>query len=141
FPFPISQFPFPMFSSYTNFDRDEWASLRLNTPLTLTEDDLAELKGLNEQLSLKEVVEVYLPLSRFLNLHQNGSRELARVMDLFLGKTGGRRPYLIGIAGSVAVGKSTTARVMRALLGRWPDHPRVELVTTDGFLYPDAELE
>ncbi len=129
------------FSTYTNFSRDEWAALRFNTPLTLTEADLAELQGLNERLSLREVVEVYLPLSRFLNLHQSATRDLARVMDIFLGKTVGRRPYLIGIAGSVAVGKSTTARVMRALLARWPDHPRVDLVTTDGFLYPNAILE
>jgi type I pantothenate kinase len=129
------------FSTYTDFSRDEWAALRFNTPLTLAESDLAELKGLNERLSLDEVIEVYLPLSRFLNLHSNATRDLARVMDVFLGKTYGRLPYLIGIAGSVAVGKSTTARVMRALLARWPDHPRVELVTTDGFLYPNAVLE
>jgi type I pantothenate kinase len=142
--FPASPFPAaaPMpFSSYTSFDRDQWAALRFNTPLTLTEADLAELKGLNEALSLREVVEVYLPLSRLLNLHLNGSRDLARVMDVFLGRALGERPYLIGIAGSVAVGKSTTARVMRALLARWPDHPRVALVTTDGFLFPNAELE
>jgi len=129
------------FSTYTTFDRAEWAALRFNTPLTLSEADLAELQGLNEQLSLNEVIEVYLPLSRLLNLHVSASRELGRVADLFLGKTTTDHPYLVGIAGSVAVGKSTTARVMRALLARWPDHPRVELVTTDGFLYPNAELE
>jgi type I pantothenate kinase len=129
------------FSTYTNFSRDEWAALRFNTPLTLAEADLAELKGLNERLSLVDVIEVYLPLSRFLNLHSNATRDLARVLDVFLGKTSGEVPYLIGIAGSVAVGKSTTARVMRALLARWPDHPRVDLVTTDGFLYPNAVLE
>jgi type I pantothenate kinase len=129
------------FSSYTSFDREEWAALRFNTPLTLTEADLAELKGLNERLSLRDVVEIYLPLSRLLNLHLAATRDLARVLDVFLGRTVGRRPYLIGIAGSVAVGKSTTARVMQALLSRWPDHPRVELVTTDGFLFSNAELE
>ena len=129
------------FSSYTTFDRTEWAALRVNTPLTLTEADLAELKGLNEQLSLADVVEVYLPLSRLLNLHVAATRELARVTDLFLGKTTGAPPYIIGIAGSVAVGKSTTARVMQALLARWPDHPKVDLITTDGFLYANQELE
>jgi type I pantothenate kinase len=129
------------FSSYTSFNREEWAALRFNTPLTLTEADLAELRGLNEALSLAEVVEVYLPLSRLLNLHVAATRDLARVADLFLGKTTGATPYLIGIAGSVAVGKSTTARVMQALLSRWPDHPKVDLVTTDGFLWPNQVLE
>jgi type I pantothenate kinase len=129
------------FSTYTSFSRPEWAALRFNTPLTLTEGDLAELQGINEQLSMREVEEVYLPLSRLLNLHVGATQELARVADIFLGKTAGERPYLIGIAGSVAVGKSTTARVMRALLARWPNHPRVELVTTDGFLLANRELE
>ncbi|MBL8985440.1 MAG: type I pantothenate kinase [Gemmatimonadales bacterium] len=129
------------FSTYTSFDRDEWAALRFNTPLTLTEADLTELRGLNEQLSIHEVEEVYLPLSRLLNLHVGASRELARVSDIFLGRTVGVKPYVIGIAGSVAVGKSVTARVMRALLARWPDHPKVDLITTDGFLYPNAVLE
>ena len=128
------------FSTYTDFNRAEWAALRFNTPLTLTEGDLAELKGLNEQLSLTEVEEVYLPLSRLLNLHLAASRDLARVADVFLGRTAGKAPYVIGIAGSVAVGKSTTARVMQALLSRWPDHPKVDLITTDGFLYPNAVL-
>ena len=129
------------FSTYTNFDRDEWAPLRFNTPLTLTEEGLAELRGVNDQLSMRDVEEVYLPLSRLLNLHVAATRDLARVADIFLGKTAGRKPYIIGIAGSVAVGKSTTARVMQALLARWPDHPKVELITTDGFLYPNAVLE
>ncbi len=129
------------FSAYTSFDRAEWARLRDTTPLTLSEADLAELQGLNEQLSLQEVVEVYLPLSRLLNLHVAATRELERVTDRFLGKTVARNPYILGVAGSVAVGKSTTARVLRALLARWPDHPRVDLVTTDGFLYPNKVLE
>jgi type I pantothenate kinase len=128
------------FSAYTDFNRPEWAALRFNTPLTLTEADLAEIRGLNEQLSMEEVAEVYLPLSRLLNLHVAASRDLARVTDIFLGKAAGQTPYLIGIAGSVAVGKSVTARVMQALLSRWPDHPKVDLVTTDGFLYPNAVL-
>ena len=129
------------FSAYTNFSRTEWAELRASTPLTLSEADLAELQGLNEQLSMREVVEVYLPLSRLLNLHVAASRELERVSDRFLGKAVGPSSYLLGVAGSVAVGKSTTARVLRALLARWPDHPRVDLVTTDGFLYPNRVLE
>jgi type I pantothenate kinase len=128
-------------SAYTNFSRPEWARLRDTTPLTLSESDLAELQGLNEQLSMQEVVEVYLPLSRLLNLHVAATRELQRVTDRFLDKTMARSPYILGVAGSVAVGKSTTARVLRALLARWPDHPRVDLVTTDGFLYPNRVLE
>ncbi|HEU5217713.1 MAG TPA: type I pantothenate kinase [Gemmatimonadales bacterium] len=128
-------------SAYTNFNRAEWAGLRAATPLTLSQADLAELQGLNEALSLDEVEEVYLALSRLLNLHVAAIRELQRVTDRFLGKTISRSPYILGIAGSVAVGKSTTARVLRALLARWPDHPRVDLVTTDGFLYPNRILE
>jgi type I pantothenate kinase len=129
------------FSPYTNFSRAEWARLRATTPLTLGEADLAELQGLNEQLSLDEVVEVYLPLARLLNLHVAASRELERVADRFLGKNMAPSPYLLAVAGSVAVGKSTTARVLQALLARWSDHPRVDLVTTDGFLYPNQVLE
>ena len=129
------------FSPYTGFSRAEWAGLRAATPLTLGEADLAELQGLNEQLSMDEVVEVYLPLSRLLNFHVAASRELERVTDRFLGKPTAPSPYLLGVAGSVAVGKSTTARVLRALLARWPDHPRVDLVTTDGFLHPNSVLE
>jgi type I pantothenate kinase len=128
-------------SRYTNFSRAEWARLRDATPLTLSEADLSELQGLNEQLSMREVEEVYLPLSRLLNLHVAATRELERVTDRFLGKTVAPNPYILGVAGSVAVGKSTTARVLRALLARWPDHPRVDLVTTDGFLYPNRVLE
>jgi type I pantothenate kinase len=128
-------------SAYTNFSRAEWARLRDATPLTLSVTDLAELQGLNEALSLNEVEEVYLALSRLLNLHVAATKELERVTDRFLGKTLCRSPYILGIAGSVAVGKSTTARVLRALLARWPDHPRVDLVTTDGFLFPNRVLE
>ena len=128
-------------SAYTNFSRAEWARLRDTTPLTLSEADLAELQGLNEQLSMQEVVEVYLPLSRLLSLHVAATRDFEQVADRFLGKTVAPSPYILGVAGSVAVGKSTTARVLRALLARWPDHPRVDLVTTDGFLLPNAALE
>ena len=128
-------------AAYMPFDRGEWAGLRANTPLTLSDDELASLRSLNDALSLDEVAEVYLPLSRLLNLHVSAARNLARVKDAFLGRPAGRPPYVIAVAGSVAVGKSTFARVLRALLARWPDHPSVELVTTDGFLYPNRELE
>lgn len=109
--------------------------------MTLTAEDLDELRGLNERLDLEEVEKVYLPLSRLVNLHIAGRRARREATDLFLGRNGGPVPYVIGVAGSVAVGKSTTSRVLRALLARWLDHPRVDLVTTDGFLYPNAELE
>ncbi len=123
-------------SRHLTFSRPEWAMLRASTPLTLSDDDLRRLPSRNEVVSLQEVSEVYLPLSRLLNLHVAAARTLVRVKDAFLGRPAGHAPYVIGIAGSVAVGKSTFARVLRALMARWPDHPRVELVTTDGFLHP-----
>ncbi len=129
------------YSAYTEFARDEWAKLRSNTPLTLSEADLAALRGVTEQVSMLDVVEVYLPLSRLLNLHFRSARSLGGVKDEFLGRLVGKRPYVIGVAGSVAVGKSTFARVLQALLARWPDHPRVALVTTDGFLHPNRVLQ
>jgi type I pantothenate kinase len=128
-------------SPYLAFDRSEWAALRASTPLTLTESDVEELRGINVALSLREVEEVYLPLSRLLNLYVRASHQLFSVTDTFLGKPTTPVPYVIGVAGSVAVGKSTTARVLQALLARWPDHPRVDLVTTDGFLWPNRVLE
>lgn len=128
-------------AAYESFGRAEWAQLRSNTPLTLSEEDLIALRGINERVSLQEVVDVYLPLSRLLNLHFRSAQALSGVRDDFLGRLVGVRPYVIGIAGSVAVGKSTFARVLRALLARWPDHPEVALVTTDGFLYPNRILE
>ncbi len=121
--------------------RPEWAALRSATPLTLTESDLAQLRGLNEEVSLDEVAEVYLPLSRLLNLYVAATQELHRATDTFLGSLTAKVPFVIGVAGSVAVGKSTTSRILRALLSRWPDHPEVTLVPTDGFLHPNAELE
>lgn len=121
--------------------RDEWSKLRAATPLTLSEEDLQELHGINEMVSLDEVAEVYLPMSRFLNLHVGAAQHLYRVMDTFLGKPAAKVPYVIGIGGSVAVGKSTTARILQALLSRWPNHPRVDLVTTDGFLFSNRVLE
>jgi len=128
-------------SPYVNFERSAWAKLRNSTPLTLTERDLTELQGINEQLSLDEVVAIYLPLSRLLNLYVAATQMLHQATDTFLGRPSARVPYLIGVAGSVAAGKSTTARLLQALLSRWPDHRQVDLVTTDGFLYPNAVLE
>lgn len=130
-----------MSAPYLDFDRAEWAGLRENTPLTLSEADLAELQGLNERVSLAEVEAIYLPVSRLLNLHVAATQLLHKANDTFLGSDPTPAPYVIGIAGSVAVGKSTFARILRALLARWPDHPRVDLVTTDGFLLPNRELE
>src|SRR5262249_10940321 len=129
------------FSPYREFSREEWAKLRADTPMTLVPRELEQLSGLIEELSIEEVEEIYLPMSRLLNLHVAAAQELHAVTNRFLGRKDGRVPYILGIGGSVAVGKSTTARVLRALLARWPDHPRVDLITTDGFLYPNAELE
>ncbi len=128
-------------SPYLTFTHEAWARLRGETPMTLTADDVTELTGFNERLSLREVEEIYLPLSRLLNLHIAAVQDLHRVTSRFLGTLAPRVPYVIAIAGSVSVGKSTTARVLRRLLSRWPNHPRVDLVTTDGFLHPNATLE
>jgi type I pantothenate kinase len=128
-------------SPYLRFARQDWARLRADTPLTLTEDDLAQLQGINESLSMGEVVDIYLPLARLLNLYVAAMQKLYRVTATFLGHPEAEVPYIIGLAGSVAVGKSTTARVLQALLSRWPDHPKVDLVTTDGFLFPNRVLE
>jgi type I pantothenate kinase len=128
-------------SPYIEFTREEWSRLRAATPLTLSEADLEHLRGLNEQVSMDEVVEIYLPLSRLLNLYVEAGRNLHGATATFLGTNEAKVPYVIGIAGSVAVGKSTTARILRALLSRWPSHPRVDLITTDGFLYPNRVLE
>lgn len=129
------------FSSYRTFTRQEWADLRAGTPMTLTKSDLDQLSGVIEEVSEDEVEEIYLPLSRLLNLHVAAAQELYAVTSKFLGKRDGKVPFIIGIAGSVAVGKSTTSRVLRALLARWPNHPRVDLMSTDGFLFPNKELE
>ncbi|HEY5853774.1 MAG TPA: type I pantothenate kinase [Aldersonia sp.] len=129
-------------SPYVEFDRTHWRELRSTVPLVLTEDELAKLRGLGEQVDLDEVAEVYLPLARLIHLQVAARQRLFAATATFLGDAHPDRqvPFVIGIAGSVAVGKSTTARVLQALLARWDHHPRVDLVTTDGFLYSSAEL-
>jgi len=128
-------------SPYQIFSRSQWAKLRADTPMTLSEQELDELQGLNEQVSMGEVVDIYLPLSRLVNLYVGATQELYRATQQFLGGREHKVPYIIGLAGSVAVGKSTTARILRALLSNWPNHPKVDLVPTDGFLLPNAVLE
>ena len=117
-----------------------WAALRAATPLTLGEPELSKLQGINEQIDLEEVAAIYLPLSRLLNLYVSAVQDLQRVSSTFLGSIAPKVPYVIGVAGSVAVGKSTFARILQALLSRWPNHPQVDLVTTDGFLHPNEVL-
>nr|WP_042184262.1 type I pantothenate kinase [Kibdelosporangium sp. MJ126-NF4]CEL16183.1 Pantothenate kinase [Kibdelosporangium sp. MJ126-NF4]CTQ94108.1 Pantothenate kinase (EC 2.7.1.33) [Kibdelosporangium sp. MJ126-NF4] len=124
---------------YVELHREQWQELRKSTPLPLSAGDLTRLRGLNDPVDLSEVAEVYLPLSRLINLQVQARQRLSDATATFLGESE-KVPFIIGVAGSVAVGKSTTARVLRALLARWPDHPKVELVTTDGFLWPRAEL-
>lgn len=128
-------------SPFLSFEKKDWSALRASTPLTLTEADLETLRGINEHISLDEVAMVYLPLSRLLSLYVQATQQLYSATDTFLGHHQAKVPYIIGIAGSVAVGKSTTARILQALLARWPSHPKVDLITTDGFLYPNRVLE
>jgi type I pantothenate kinase len=131
----------PNSDRYLSFDRSEWADLRAATPLTIRERDLLELQGINENIDLDEVAAIYLPLTRLLNLYVSATQNLHKVSATFLGAMAPKVPYVIGIAGSVAVGKSTFARILQALLARWPEHPRVDLITTDGFLFPNAVLD
>lgn len=133
--------PTVAFSPYAVYPREDWARLRADTPMPLSEAELDNLASLTERVSAEEVVDIYLPLSRLLNLYVEAIQTLHGSTTSFLRKSDGKMPFIIGLAGSVAVGKSTTARVLQALLARWPSHPRVELVPTDGFLFPNALLE
>jgi type I pantothenate kinase len=127
-------------SPHRTFSRQEWAKLRAGTPMTLTAAEVERLQSLNDPVSLDEVETIYLPLSRLLSLYVGATQGLFAATRTFLGSNGGKTPYVIGIAGSVAVGKSTTARLLRALLSRWPNTPKVALVATDGFILPNAKL-
>lgn len=129
------------FSRYLIFSREEWMQRRTNMPLTLSEERLAALCSLNDRISLNEVEHIYLPLSRLLNLYVAATQKLHVATSTFLGDITARVPYLIGLAGSVCVGKSTTARLLQTLIADWPSHPRVDLITTDGFLYPNRRLQ
>ena len=127
-------------SPYRLFSRTEWASLRADTPLTLNADDLTRLRSLNDPISLEEIAAIYLPLARLLSLYVAATQGLFRATERFLDAGDGKVPYIIGLAGSVSAGKSTTARVLTALLSRWTNTPKVQLVTTDGFLMNNAKL-
>src|SRR5438067_5945735 len=128
-------------SPYRIFSRAEWAAKRADTPMTLPSGEVARLRSMHDRLDMAEVEEIYLPLSRLLSMYVAATQRLFRAQQRFLGTEDAKMPYIIGIGGSVAVGKSTTARVLQALLARWTNVPKVDLVTTDGFLYPNAILE
>jgi type I pantothenate kinase len=128
-------------SPYRVYSRAEWAALREDTPMTLAPEEVARLRSLHDRLDIAEIEDIYLPLSRLLSLYVAATQRLFRAQQRFLATEDAKMPYVIGVAGSVAVGKSTTARVLQALLARWPNVPKVDLVTTDGFLYPNAVLE
>ena len=128
-------------SPYHRFTREQWAALRADTPLTLTADEVVQLRSTNDPISVAEVEAIYLPLSRLLALYVAATQGLFKATQRFLGADGGKTPYIIGVAGSVAVGKSTTSRILTTLLSRWSNTPKVQLITTDGFLLPNAVLE
>ena len=128
-------------SPYRIFSVEEWARLKADAPMTLTGEEVRTLKSLGDPLSLREAEEWYLPLSRLLSLYVEAVQGLHDATHRFLGVSDAKVPFIVGVAGSVAVGKSTTARILRELLKRWPSSPRVELVTTDGFLFPNAVLQ
>ncbi len=130
----------PDFSPYLTFTADEWSQFRADTPLTLTEDEVTRLRSLNDPIALDDVRQIYLSLSRLLASHVESAKNLFDQRRKFLSIKRSKTPFIIGIAGSVAVGKSTTARILRELLTRWPASPKVDLITTDGFLLPNAEL-
>ncbi len=135
--------PRPAFelSPYRTFARQEWAELRNGVQLTITDADLARLSGLIERISLDEVTDIYMPVAKLVNYYVRAAQLLHSATSKFFARGEAKMPFIIGIAGSVAVGKSTSARVLRELLARWPNHPRVDLVPTDGFLWPNVELE
>ena len=128
-------------SPYVELDRDDWARLRQSHPMSLSANDVQRIEGLGDRISVEEVEQIYLPLCRLINLYVTNSQRLRATTNQFLGESTARTPFIIGVAGSVAVGKSTTARLLHDLMARWPETPDVQLVTTDGFLYPNAELE
>lgn len=138
---PMNPKPNVRLTPYRSFTKAEWAALRADTPMPLTQADVEQLSGLTEQMSLDQVRDVYLPLSRLLNLYVAATQSLHEATSNFLGKKDGKMPFVIGLAGSVAVGKSTTGRVLEALLARWPDHPSVDLIGTDGFLFSNETLK
>lgn len=129
------------YNPYRIFSRRQWAKLREDTPMTLSEDEISALRSMHDRLDIKEVQEIYRPLSRLLSIHVAATQRLYMEQRRFLGIHDRKMPFIIGVAGSVAVGKSTTARVLKALLARWSPRPKVDLVTTDGFLFPNAVLE
>jgi type I pantothenate kinase len=133
--------PEQQYNPYRIISREQWARLRDDTPMTLEAGEIARLRSMHDRLDMSEVEEIYLPLSRLLSMYVAATQRLFRAQQRFLGTEDVKMPYIIGIGGSVAVGKSTTARVLQALLARWPNVPKVDLVTTDGFLYPNAILE
>jgi type I pantothenate kinase len=130
----------PVLAPYHHFTKAQWSTLRADEPMTLNADDIKRLRALSDPISLQEAEEIYLPLTRLLSFYVEAIQGLHNVSTRFLATPDQRVPFIIGVAGSVAVGKSTTARILQALLQRWPSSPKVDLVTTDGFLYPNAIL-
>jgi type I pantothenate kinase len=136
----MEQFVRKALSPYDVYTRADWAVLRAGMPLTLSLDDVIRLRALNDPVQLEEVSDIFLPLARLLSLYVESAQSLHSSTRRFLGRSEAKKPFIIGIAGSVAVGKSTTARILRAMMARWPSSPKVDLVTTDGFLFPNAVL-